>query len=294
MRCDGSAKEDMLSIRMRASRKMLRGKKRGGGEGWRPGPRDVMDDIHISGAEGIYVHSDLFRVIEEYAGRALTHPRGRPDRIVITIEKIGARPGLVSSLPVTTLECLSVAESEGHVDRLLRNAGVSEPAVREAMRVIRAENPMRGAALVLAVSGRRAEHDRMRGVRASRLGITASAGKILSRQLAGEGIDTATVKEAVILASKVASCRQVAAELCVSDDPDYTTGYVASRKFGYVRISRMKRRGSRRGGRVFFLQEDADVRSVVEFLEERAVLINRISGCRGVRSIDEILDNLHR
>jgi 6-carboxyhexanoate--CoA ligase len=284
----------MLSIRMRASMKVSRAKKedRGGGR-----PRNLengVEEIHISGAEGIYCYADRFKVIGEYAERALTHSRGKADRIVITIEKIKGRPKLIRSLPVTTLKCFSTAESERHVGRLLVSLGVSERAVGEALRVIRNESAMRGAALILAASGRRAEPDRTRGVRASRLGITPAAGKTFSRRLAKEGIDTETVKEAVILASKVASCKDVAAELCVSDDPDYTTGYVASRTFGYIRIPQMKKKGSRRGGRVFFLNEGADVASAVDFLERRAVIINNTGGCRGVRSIDEILDSLYR
>ncbi len=265
----------MLSVRMRAS-----GKVRG-------------EEVHISGAEGIYSCSRRLRVIEEYIDRALRHSRGKPDRIVITMESIG-KPRLIRSLPVTTLKCCSVSDSEKHVTLLLRNLGVSVRALRAALHVTRNDNAMRGAALMFALSGRRAEQDRRRGVRASRLGITDRAGKSLSRQLAKEGIDTVTVKEAVILASKVAACKDVVAELCLSDDPHYTTGYVASRRFGYVRIPQMKKKRSKRGGRVFFLKEGADVSSVIGFLEEKAVLVNSVGECRGVRSIDEIVNSLYR
>ena len=153
---------------------------------------------------------------------------------------------------------------------------------------------MRGASLVLSLSGGKVEQDKVRGVRASRLGIAVSAGRILSRRLALQGINTSTVREALILASKVAACPQVLAELCVSDDPGYTTGYVSSRKFGYVRVPHIKRKGEKKGGRVFFLEEDADPGAVAEFLEKTPVLVNKISPVSGLRSLHEIIGHTNR
>jgi 6-carboxyhexanoate--CoA ligase len=285
----------MLSIRMRASKEKRN--RMPAFAARRPHPpteRPGTAEIHISGAEGIYDDSDTLKVVREYIERALTHTRGEPDRITITIEKVKGRAKMIHSLPVATLKCASPSEAERHIRSLLGAAGVSDAAVNEALCVVRKDGAKRGASIVRAGSGRRIEPDKARGVRASRLGINASAARELSRQLAGVGINTTTVKEAIILASKVASCVQVVAELCVSDDPDYTTGYVSSGTCGYVRIPRIKRKGSRRGGRVFFAAEDADIDFVKEFIEKKPVVINSIGECRGVRSIDEILNNRHR
>jgi 6-carboxyhexanoate--CoA ligase len=285
----------MLSIRMRASRE----KRRPAAERSHSGSESRNDnseitDTHISGAEGLFNDSEAMKVVREYVERALTHPRGQPDRITITIEKVKGRARMISSLPVTTLKNKSLSESERHIARLLDGSGVSGIAMEEAIKVIKRDEAMRGAAVIRAGSGRRVEPDKVRGVRASKLGISGSAAVKLSRQLAGEGINTTTVREAVILASKVASCREVVAELCVSDDPDYTTGYVASRKYGYVRIPEMKKKGSGKGGRVFFVAEDAYIPLVEEFIERKAVVINSVNECRGVRSIDEILNSPRR
>jgi 6-carboxyhexanoate--CoA ligase len=285
----------MLNIRMRASKE-----KRNQTPAFAARPphpvkeRPGTAEIHISGAEGIYDDSDTLKVVREYIERALTHTRGEPDRITITIEKVKGRAKMIPSLPVTTLKCASPSEAERHIRSLLGAAGVSDTAVDEALDVLRKDEAMRGASIVLAGSGRRVEPDKDRGVRASRLGIDAPAARKLSRQLAREGINTTTVKEAIILASKVASCVQVVAELCISDDPDYTTGYVSSGTCGYVRITGIKRKGSRKGGRVFFATEDADINFVKEFIEKKPVVINSIAECRGVRSIDEILSNRYR
>jgi len=171
---------------------------------------------------------------------------------------------------------------------MLTAVGVSAAAIRTAEGVL-AKGDMRGASLVSSVSGKRLEPDKTRGVRVSRLGIMEKAGKALSRLLSREGINTPTVKEALVLASKIAGCRAVRAEVCISDDPDYTTGYVASRKYGYVRIPRIKRKGSRMGGRVFFLEEGSGVEETVEFLERYPVLVKEAGRCKGTLVIDEII-----
>jgi 6-carboxyhexanoate--CoA ligase len=141
--------------------------------------------------------------------------------------------------------------------------------------------------------GTRLEPDKKRGVRASRLGITKTASKSLSMILSRHGINTDVVKEALVLASKVMAHRNVVAELCVSDDPDYTTGYVASKKYGYVRVPHIKKRGSRHGGRAFLIQESADSEGIIHYLEETPVIVVNASACKGILPIDEILDHTH-
>lgn len=149
---------------------------------------------------------------------------------------------------------------------------------------------MRGAAVVNSESGERLEPDMERGVRVSRLGISKPASKILSSKLSRHRINTDTVKEALILASKVAFCKPMVAELCVSDDPDYTTGYVASKKFGYVRIPHIKSKGSISGGRAFFVNGDADIEEIIHYLEKVPVITGEVSPCRGTLQLNEILN----
>ena len=95
----------------------------------------------------------------------------------------------------------------------------------------------------------------------------------MSKKLKSLGLNNTTVKEALLLASKVASCRDILAEICVSDDPDYTTGYIASRKFGYLRILNIKKTGSMCGGRVFFVREGADPGKVISYLQNKPVVL---------------------
>jgi 6-carboxyhexanoate--CoA ligase len=251
-------------------------------------------EIHISGAEGIYNEKEIAKIVREYAFRALNHSKGRPDRIMLSLEKLQQMPQAIQSLPVTTMSCRSSVKAVSLIKELLSASGISGNAIRTALSVTNSATTMRGAALVLAESGRRVDPDKERGIRASRLGISRAAQKILSRKLERHNIDTPTVREAIILASKVSSCRQIIAELCVSDDPGYTTGYVASGKYGYVRIPHAKIRGEKKGGRIFFLEEDADVDSATAFLEGTPVIITRVSSCFGTRTLHEIIDRIDK
>lgn len=249
-----------------------------------------LREIHISGAEGIYEEKNIPEIVREYTLRALSHPKGKPDSIVISVEEIKQKPQTIKSLQAATLQCSSSFQAPGLIQNLLKICGISDKAMRTSFFVTNSSDTMRGAALVLSGSGRRVEPDKVRGIRASRLGIAKAADKILSRKLTRHGINNATVKEAIILASKVAACPQVIAELCISDDPDYTTGYISSKKFGYVRIPHMKKKGERKGGRVFFLEENADIDTVAVFLEKTPVIINSISPYIGDLTINEIID----
>jgi 6-carboxyhexanoate--CoA ligase len=229
--------------------------------------------IHISGAEGIYGEAEISNICSEFMTRAFSHPRGRPDKVVITIEEIIERPIKAPLLPIKALACASPEEAWELIRQYLMELGVSGKALKTAFKVVTSENAMRGAAIVTVRTGKRMEPDRIRGVRVSRLGIEAKSRVKLSRRLSRMHINSPTVKEALVLASKVASCQDVIAEMCISDNPDYTTGYLASRTLGYLRISNIKNPGGMNGGRVFFVSDDADIDKVVAWLERKPVIL---------------------
>ncbi len=235
---------------------------------------------HITGAEGIYDEEGLIPALEGYTQRALGHPKGRPERVFITIERLRGKPLALKALPVRTLECGSSREASLAVREILRGAGISVAAIKTAYEVVRGRT-MRGATLVGRESGRRLELDTLRGVRVSKLGMKKEAEKALSARLSRLGLNTLRVKEALTLATKAANAPGVVAELCISDDPDYTTGYVASKEIGYLRIPHIKAhiKGSAEGlrpsagGRVFFVEEDADIEVLADYLERKTVFI---------------------
>ena len=122
---------------------------------------------------------------------------------------------------------------------------------------------MRGAMLVDAITGERLDTGD-RGVRVSHMDSFDS-------HALG---DNEHMSEALVLASKVQSADGIVGELCWSDDPDYTVGYVACNGV-YHRIPNMKELGSDIGGRVFFVRSDIDSESVIEYLERAPVLVQR-------------------
>ena len=233
---------------------------------------EKRNEIHISGAEGIFEDSDISKMGRTFIDRALSHSRGTPDKIIITIEEISERPASALLLPVRTFECSSPEDAWSFIAAHLSGLGVSSRALRSALKVLKSNKTMRGASLVSALSGRRMEPNRMRGVRVSRLGIDAESEKKLARRLSRLHINNITVKEALILASKVASCTDIVAEVCFSDDPDYTTGYLASRSSGYLRTTNVKLKGEMHGGRVFFVNEDSDPGKIIAWLERKPVI----------------------
>ncbi|MGE5239655.1 MAG: 6-carboxyhexanoate--CoA ligase [Chloroflexota bacterium] len=250
----------MWSVRMRASR--------------RSGEKDAgQASHHISGCEGLFSQTEVAAACESFVSRALTHPKGRADEIVVTVERVLERPLRRPLLSVQTLACESPEEARGLVTRTMTGIGISRAALRRAFTVLGAPEPMRGASLILEHSGRRVEPDRVRGVRVSRIGIERCTVELLDQMLARMRINTPTVREALTLASKVAAHRAVQGEICISDDPGYTTGYVASRSLGYRRIPHVKRRGDLRGGRVFFVREGVDLAELIAYLEMKPVLL---------------------
>ena len=77
-----------------------------------------------------------------------------------------------------------------------------------------------------------------------------------------------------MLATKVAHHPNIVAELCISDDPDYVTGYIAAKEIGYVRITTLKPLGSSDGGRVFlFRGNQAELADCIDYLQHPKVLV---------------------
>src|SRR5208283_1140856 len=232
----------------------------------------IRHELHISGVEGIYDSPAITSMFSEYLTRALHHPRGKPDKIVITIEQINEQIMRVPLLPLTTTDCASPAQAREMLFSALLSLGITRKAVNNCLKVISSADTIRGASLISMKSGRRSEPDRERGVRVSRMGIEKTSERRLGTILSATNLNTSTVKEALILASKVASYPDIIAEVCISDDPDYTTSYLAGRQFGYRRIPNIKVPGEMHGGRVFFIKDTANIKALIGYLEKQPVM----------------------
>lgn len=241
--------DELYSVRMRAAQ---------------GGPHE-NGGHHISGAERIVTLNQVGAIAQSLAERALHHSKGTADFINITVD-------LIPSETITYIECLKVNEhfantvAEAHqlAVELLQGADISETAVKHAIYLLEGlDSSMRGAMLVDAISGERIDSGN-RGVRVSHMD------SFDSEKLG----DNEHMREALVLASKVQSAEGIVGELCWSDDPDYTVGYVACNDI-YHRIPSMKEFGSNLGGRVFFVKTNTDVDCVIKYLEKAPVLVQQ-------------------
>ena len=220
---------------------------------------------HISGAERIVKLEEVGAIAQVLADRALHHSKGTADFINITVD-------LIPSNEIIYIDCLEVEEhrtktiAAAHqlANKLLQGDDITEVAIQNAITLLKGlDSSMRGAMLVDATTGKRIDEGN-RGVRVSHMDSFDS--KALG--------DNDHMREALVLASKVQSAEGIVGELCWSDDPDYTVGYVACNGT-YHRIPNMKELGSTIGGRVFFVRSDIDRDSIIEYLEKTPVLVQR-------------------
>lgn len=254
-------KTPLFSIRMRATR---------GGE-------------HISGAERISSQDDLAALSSQLTQRALDHARGVPDSVRVSIEAIDPQSIVYGRLPdVTTVRVADVASGRAAALTELTRAGVSASVARSTLQLLAdGANPLggglRGALLIDAESGARLEPDPARGVRASRMDLTPAAEAELRASLAARGLDNDHVREALVLAAKIQMMPDYVAELCWSDDPDYSAGYICTPSRGYVRFPWLKPLGDPNGGRAFFVHGSGfDRAAAIDFLQRTPVLFDRI------------------
>jgi len=238
---------------------------------------------HLSGAERLVPAGELEHLAAALVRRALDHPRGVADAIRVTVELVPAAQLRRGRLPdLRTLTVSDWQQGRRAALHFLRTAGVAEDSARCAMAALAAGaapdgGSMRGAMLVDAASGERLEPDQARGVRASRMDISTAAEQQLRRGLAELGLDNPHVREALVLAAKVLSAPGVVAELCWSDDPDYTAGYVAAPPLGYLRFPHLKPSGDPRGGRAFFVRRPGlELAALIEFLETTPLLFDAV------------------
>lgn len=244
---------DYYSLKMRASQQI--------GEG------DQKREQHISGAERIVSREAVEAVCSAMARRALTHSKGDPDFINIKIEKVCERDiQILKALPVTRVDVDSWQQGLDKAFELIDEAAELKDFRKKLPELLRETFPMRGAMLYDIATGERLEPDHERGVRATYMDALRSS-----------DVDSQKnhFNEAIVLATKVANAPGMVAELCISDDPEYVTGYVASKELGYVRIMKMKEMGDENGGRIFlFDSRKAKAEECIEYLQKKKVLVN--------------------
>lgn len=213
--------------------------------------RASHEDIHISGAETMCEFKDLENYLKKYFNKAFNHENGNIDFLNLKIEKVKA--------PIQTIPALPVVENlNDTLTQLAKQTDVSEYALNKGLEYIKNDITYTGAIILSAQTGQRLDSTEQRGIR-----VTHLAFKTCKRN----GEISERVKDARALATCINTFEGVKAELCVSDDLHYTTGYYASPKLGYRRIFNIKEKGTRHGGRIIFVDEGINLNAYVSFLE---------------------------
>ncbi|HUI45767.1 MAG TPA: 6-carboxyhexanoate--CoA ligase [Nitrospirota bacterium] len=250
---------------------------------------------HVSGAERIVRPDTLDAAIRELTARA-TARIPLPDQITITAENLKGRTlQRIKALNMTALDVSSVPAGRSAAVRALLHAGASLHSIEQAINHLSkgastSGHAMRGAIIMDARTGERLEPDQERGVRASRFDWDEQTLVLTRKRFAALGLTHFRTFEALALATKVAHAPGAVAELCWSDDPDYTAGYVASLHIGYLRIPELKISGDPHGGRVFFVDGDHfDLGAFVRYLQLEPVLITSAGECRAASTLENYL-----
>lgn len=225
--------------------------------------------LHISGAEKIVREKEIEAYCTRLLQRAMKHSKGKPDRINLKVEEIDETQILfLEALPITTIRTADAKEGMQTVYRFLKQLNLAN--IDKIFSVWQESYTMRGAILLDADTLERLEPDKERGVRATYMDMVTEDCEI-NNACAGKN----HFNEALVLATKVASHPNIVAELCISDDPDYVTGYIASKELGYVRITVLKETGSPKGGRVFLFKgnHEEELEDCIDYLQNQTVLV---------------------
>lgn len=259
---------DYYSLKMRASEEVEDETAEVLADGSRP-----TREQHISGAERIVTRDAVEEVCQAMIRRAMNHPKGDPDKINIKIEKVPEEEiQILDALPVTRVDVDTWQEG---LDKAFELVGEAAAGIREKLpELLRATFPMRGAMLYDIRTGNRLEPNQERGVRATYMDALKSNAVDARETGAAPSANKNHFNEAIVLATKVANAPGIVAELCISDDPDYVTGYVGSLELGYVRIMKLKEMGDPNGGRIFLFDSNkATAEECIDFLQKKKVLV---------------------
>lgn len=247
--------EKYYSVRMRAAKN---GSHENGGK-------------HISGGEQLSTYSNMKQAVNDLLEKGLHHSRGNPDFMQIQFELIDEPIKLIKPLQVATNKVESVEMGQALSRMLLEKAGIERQVIEKAFQYMTEYSGIRGAILIDVHSGERVDDHNDRGVRVSRMDWLNNDFEKWADYC--KLPKNSRIREALVLATKVSEHPATVAELCWSDDPEYITGYVATKKLGYQRITKLKEYGDERGCRIFFVNCIRDLNSYIHYLEKQPVFI---------------------
>lgn len=254
--------------------------------------RASVNGKHCSGGEEILSEKDLTEGVVRLFKRGFESPAHHHRKDVsISIRVEGVTPEKLQKsalLPVRQLDSDDHETTQSFIRSLLhlslRQFSVDhEKSIQNILDCIdsflKADATPLWGAIILAPSGEKVPVPDD-GVRTTHIGIENQTWNDLLTSARSHGISGRRFPEALMLASKVIAQPHVHLELCISDDPTYTTGYIAGKNIGYIRLPHIKRSGVTGGGRIYLLDKSPDkeeLAGLITGLKERAFLFERIA-----------------
>ncbi len=233
--------------------------------------RATLEGKHVSGVERIVTKEKIPEVVSQLPLRP-----NQFDFMNIKIEKLNQINFIEKSLNVKTIKVESVEMANNVALEILQTVGIQRELAEIYIKMLHTgaatdKGNMRGA-MIVSLKGERLEKDKDRGVRT--VNVDFENREEVTKLLKEKGYTERTV-DALALSTKNLYYPDILAEYCISDQPDYTTGYVAT-KTTYYRILNLKDYGNPKGGRIYFVKEDTDIDRLYQYLETKAFLIKTL------------------
>ncbi len=247
---------DLFSVKMRAS-----------------SPVDhKLGGNHISGGELITNKEMLKHETLGLVDRALNHSRGQADFINISIQKILNPDEIkyVTPLPITTID---KNDNPMYPNLILKSLGFSEDKISKSLTTLLKLKNLRGA-LLISIDDFEEFHSKI--VRCTNMDYAIEIKQDLKSFLQKNNFLGKYLKDALCISSKICKNENVLCEICISDDKNYTTGYIASKDLGYIRIKNFKPKDHKYGGRIIFIKDKNKIDSTIDYLKNSIVIINSI------------------
>lgn len=232
--------------------------------------RSSENNNHISGAERIVKYKNIHTCVSSMIDRSFDHKRGKPDFVSLKIEKIEEEINIIPPISsIRNIKNNSVKTTLHTIKQVLKPLKLNELLINSMYETITTGTSISGAMLIDINSGKRLDN-KENGIRVSRVDWQEATKEDLIKQHPHSNSERKL--EAIALASKVQRSG-VMAELCCSDDPHYTTGYIALNNT-YIRIPNMKKENSLSGGRIFLIDSEKNhIYKTIQFLEKKPVLL---------------------
>lgn len=246
--------------------------------------RASINDHHLSGGEDLVSRDVLCERVLALLEQGLTSSKNSESlapSINIRIDPV-PESDIVPSvlLPVYCLESGSHEDTLSFL-RMTLESGVPRLSVPGKMlfgcflEILGGSGQGLSGATFVLPSGKRIIPEK-KGVRVSHFGIVPHLRQSLLKESATHPAGSGRrFIEALQIASKIMSHPVPEIEVCVSDNPEYTTGYIALKGFGYIRLPHIKPEGQAWGGRLIGLSSEIppDLQSELSVYLSRAPVL---------------------